>query len=77
MASRQLPVASLPLQIKVRIPITQEAVVVAQGMLIDPLPVITQESGNQKQQGALRLMKIGDHPTDNLEFVSRNDNDLS
>lgn len=47
-------------QIEVRVAVAQKTVVVLQGVLVDVAPVVAYEGGNEQQEGALRLVEIGD-----------------
>ncbi len=46
-----------------------------QGILVDGFPVSFHESGDQQEQGALRLVEVGDDPSYDLERVARGDDD--
>ena len=65
-----------PFQIQVAVAIAEETIIVVQGMFIYPLPFVTQVGSNEQEQGALWLMKIGDHAVSKPEPITRNDDNL-
>ena len=48
----------------------------AEGIVVDAAPVAMNEGADQKQQGALRLVEIGDEHLHNLVFITWGDDNL-
>ena len=47
-----------------------------EGVVIDRVPIATDKSTDQQQEGRLRLVEIGDQLIHHMELVTRLDHDL-
>ena len=55
--------------------VAEEAEVVAQSVVIDVVPALSNKGTDQQKQGALRLVEVCNHAAYNVVFVARcNDN---
>lgn len=48
----------------------------AEGIVVNFVPVALQEGGNQQEKGGLRLVEVGDHASHDMVVIARGDNDL-
>ena len=56
--------------------IAQETEIVVQGIPVYAAPIAMHKCADQQQQGALRLMKVGDEHLHNLIVIARSNDDL-
>lgn len=48
----------------------------AEGIVVNFVPVALQEGRNQQEKGGLRLVEVGDHASHDMVVIARGDNDL-
>lgn len=48
----------------------------AEGIVVNFVPVALQEGRNQQEKGGLGLVEVGDHATHDMVFIARGDDDL-